>query len=340
MLKRFILPAVVLGIILLVGTTGYLIIGGNQYTLLDAIYMTVITIATIGYSEIIDLTNNPGGRVFTMFIAFTGIGVLAYIMSSLTAFIVEGELTRAFRRRRMEKLAQQLTGHYIICGGGFVATNIMNELMSTKRLCVLIDNVVEKGARLGSKTVDVFIEGDATDDAVLQKCGVSTAAGLFAVTPDDNLNLVICLTARSLKNSLRIVSQCNDIKNTDKLKHAGANAVVSPGYIGGLRMASEMVRPTVVTFLDTMLRDSKAGLRVEEMAAPDTLVGKKIGELGLKRFREALLLAVTGKDGWTYNPDDEFRISPGNTLVFMTTVSERIELSKVFEMGANKGVAS
>jgi len=340
MLKRFILPAVILGAILFIGTIGYMLIGGSRYTPLDALYMTVITIATIGYSEIIDLSNSPGGRIFTMMIAFTGIGVLAYTMSSLTAFIVEGELTRAFRRRRMENLAQTLKDHYIVCGLGLVGTNIVNELRATHRPCAVVDISPEKADLGRKKQFEVQIEGDATDNETLHKAGIAAAKGLFAVTSDDNMNLVICLTAKHLNPGLRIVSQCNDLKNFDKLKHAGADAVVSPVYIGGLRMASEMVRPTVVTFLDKMLRDSKAGLRVEEMAIPDSLAGKKLGELGLKRFREALLLAVTGKDGWTYNPEDEYHLASGNTLVFMTTVAERLELAKVFEMTENKGAST
>ncbi len=337
MLKRFILPAGILGAILVIGTVGYTIIGGGNYSILDALYMTVITVATIGYSEIIDLSASPGGRVFTMLIAFSGIGVLAYIMSSFTAFIVEGELTRAFRRRRMEHLAQTLKDHYIVCGLGLVGTNIVNELRTTSRPCIVIDISPVKADLREKKQFEVLIEGDATDNEILNKAGIGAAKGLFAVTSDDNMNLVICLTAKQLNPNLRIVSQCNELKNSDKLKHAGADAVVSPVYIGGLRMASEMVRPTVVTFLDKMLRDSKAGLRVEEMPVPDSLASKKLGDLGLKRFREALLLAVTGKDGWTYNPDEEYRLTPGSTLVFMTTVAERIELAKVFEMVENKG---
>jgi voltage-gated potassium channel len=239
----------------------------------------------------------------------------------------------------MEHLAQSLKDHYIVCGLGLVGTNIVNELRTTRRPCVVIDISAEKADLNEKKQFEVLIEGDATDDDTLNKAGIASARGLFAVTSDDNMNLVICLTAKHLNPNLRIVSQCNDLKNSDKLKHAGADAVVSPVYIGGLRMASEMVRPTVVTFLDRMLRDSGAGLRVEEMAVPESLAGKKLGDLGLKRFREALLLAATGKDGWTYNPDDEYRLAAGSTLVFMTTAAERIELAKVFQMTTNRGAS-
>ncbi len=331
MVKRFILPAAILIAILLIGTIGYSLIGGSGYSLLDAIYMTVITIATIGYSEVIDLSNNPGGRVFTMLIAFTGIGVLAYIMSSLTAFIVEGELSRAFRRRRMENLAQTLKDHYIVCGIGLVGSNIVKELQITKRPYIVIDIAPEKADRNNARQFEVVIEGDATDSDILNKASVGGAKGLFAVTSDDNMNLVICLTARHLNPRLRIVSQCNELKNSDKLKHAGADAVVSPGYIGGLRMASEMVRPKVVTFLDTMLRDSKGSVRVEEVEVPVSMAGVSLKALDLKRHRDALLLAIIGSCGWIYNPDEEYRLEAGNTLIFMTSVTDRIELTRVFQ---------
>jgi voltage-gated potassium channel len=210
-----------------------------------------------------------------------------------------------------------------------VGTNIFNELRATRRPCVVVDISPQKANIEGKKQFEVLIEGDATDNEILQKAGISTARGLFAVTSDDNMNLVICLTAKHLNPTLRIVSQCNDLKNSDKLKHAGAHAVVSPGYIGGLRMASEMVRPKVVTFLDTMLRDSKAGLRVEEVEVTEALAGKSLKDLDLKRHSDALLLAATGKSGWHYNPKDDYRLEAGDTLVFMTSAADRIELDKI-----------
>ena len=332
MLKRFTFPAVILGIILVVGTTGYLFISGGKSSVVDCLYMTVITVATIGYSEIIDLSGNPGGRIFTMFIAFTGIGVLAYIMSSFTAFIVEGELTTAFRRRKMEHQARTITGHYIVCGLGLVGANIVDELRATGRQCVIIDSSSEKTDLNNLSNGEILLQGDASDNDTLVKAGIQNAAGLFAVTADDNLNLVICLTAKHLNNNCRIVSQCNDMKNADKLRRAGADAVVSPSYIGGLRMASEMVRPTVVTFLDTMLRDPKASLRVEEVDVPPTFTGKTIKDLELKKFRDSLLLAVANTSGWTYNPEDSRRLDNGDKLIFMTTISDRTALNRFFQI--------
>ena len=160
--------------------------------------------------------------------------------------------------------------------------------------------------------------------------GIEKARGLFAVTNDDNQNLVIMLTAKQLNPKVRLVARCNEIKNSEKMRKSGAHAVVSPGYIGGLRMASEMIRPAVVTFLDTMLRDREKCLRVEEVAVPESLVGKALSTLNLKKYPDLLLLAVRANSDWVYNPAEDYVIKSQNTLVFMTTPEERNKLEKIF----------
>jgi voltage-gated potassium channel len=330
--RRFFWAGVILIAIVLIGTVGYWFIGGRQYSFVDTLYMTVITITTIGFEEVINLSGNPGGRIFTIFIAISGIGIMAYIVTNLTALVVEGELTESFRRRRMEKIAGNYRDHYIVCGLGSVGCCIADELHATKRPHVIVDtnkeNIVKHLESLQDK---VFIEGDATDSNVLLKAGVEKAAGLFAVTGDDNQNLVVSLTAKQLNPKLRIVARCSDMRNGEKMKKAGADAIVSPNAIGGLRMASEMVRPTVVSFLDIMLRDTGMNLRVEELPVPQSFVGQPISALNLKRFCHALLLAVKTKDDWVYNPSESYVIDTRNTLVFMTTPEGRDELAKFFK---------
>jgi voltage-gated potassium channel len=137
--KKFIWAGIVIAAVLLTGTFGYWFIGGRQYSLLDTLYMTVITIATIGFTEVIDLSHNPGGRIFTMIIAVIGIGTFAYIFTNLTALVVEGELSKSFRRRRMEKMIERFQNHYIVCGIGRVGFHIVNELNATKRPHVIVD---------------------------------------------------------------------------------------------------------------------------------------------------------------------------------------------------------
>jgi voltage-gated potassium channel len=327
--RRFAWAGAIMIAIILIGTVGYWFIGGRQYSFVDTLYMTVITITTVGFEEVIDLSGNVGGRIFTMFIAISGIGIMAYIVTNITALVVEGELTESFRRRRMEKTAGTYEGHYIVCGVGRVGCYIANELHATKRLHVIVDvNRKSIETSLESFRDEVFIEGDATDSNTLLRAGVEKAAGLFAVTGDDNQNLVVSLTAKQLNPHLRVVARCNDIRNTEKMKKAGADAVVSPNAIGGLRMASEMVRPTVVSFLDTMLRDREKNLRVEEVPVPESFAGQPISALNLKRFSHALLLAVKTGEDWVYNPSESYVIDQKNTLLFMTTPEGRDELAE------------
>ena len=333
MYKKYIWCLIILVAIVIIGSIGYWLISGGGYSVVDYVYMTVITITTIGFGEVIDLAGNPGGRIFTIFIALAGIGVLAYVLTSATATVVEGNLTKSFRRRRMEKIAEKAKGHYIVCGMDWAGLHIVQELRETKRPHIIIEisqNKIEKSLETFPKST--FIEGDATDNDTLIKAGIERAAGLFAVLGDDNQNLVICFSARHLNPGLRIVAQCTEMRNQDKMKQAGADSIVSPGYISGMRMASEMIRPTVVSFLDRMMRGRDEALRVEEIAIPKSLAGKPFSSLNLKKYPRTLILAVKKGDNWIYNPSrNECTIDIDDKIIVMTTPEERQELEKGLE---------
>lgn len=333
MRNKYVWSGIILVGIVLAGTVGYWLIGGGRYPFFDCLYMTVITITTIGYGEVIDISGNIGARVFTIFIMIAGIGVLAYLLTNVTALIVEGELTKSFRRRRMEKMAGKANGHFIICGVGWAGLHIINELRETKRSHVIIDvdkSKVDKS--LQAMTDEIFIEGDATDNDILLKAGIEKATGLFAVTGDDNQNLVISLTAKQLNPAVRVVAQCNETRNIEKMKKAGAAAVVSPGYISGMRMASEMIRPTVVGFLDNMMHGEDVSLRVEEIPVPPTFAAKSLASLNLKDYPHTLLLAVKKGKDWVYNPSrSDYIVEAENRLIVMTTPEERRNLEKAMQ---------
>jgi voltage-gated potassium channel len=329
LLRRFIWPGAALIAVLVIGTVGYRFLGGPEYSFLDTFYMTVITISTIGFGEIINVSAIPAGRIFTIFIAVAGVGVLFYIITHFTALIVEGELTKSFRRSKMEKKAKNHKNHYIICGIGELGQHIVNELTATKRPHVMVDVSRENLDKVSEVVKDgVFIEGDATDNNTLLKAGIKEASGIFATLGDDNQNLVVALTAKQLNPGIRVVARCNELKNSDKMQKAGADAVISPSLIGGLRMASEMIRPTVVSFLDTMLRDREKNLRVEEVSVPDSLIGKNLASLRLDRFPGILLLALKTREEWTYNPPHDCVIRPKSTLIFIGGPEDRCELER------------
>jgi voltage-gated potassium channel len=331
--RRLLGGTLVLAGILWAGTFGYWLLTGRQHSLLDCLYMTFITITTIGFGEIIDLSHLPAGRVFTMLVGLSGIVTATFIFTSLTAFIVEGELTESFRRTAMEKKVRNLRGHYIVCGIGAVGLEILQELLATRRPCVAVDPNAEQLRRLGERFPEaLYLLGDATDNDTLLAAGIVHAEGLFAATHDDNLNLAICLTARQLNGTAAVVTRCRELKNAAKMAAAGAEKVVSPSHIGGLRMVSEMVRPTVVSFLDIMLRDQDKNLRVEELAVGSGY--PTIAALQLQKYPNTLLLAVQTPTGWIYNPPGAQPLAPGHRLVVMTTPWERDVLSQHLQAGS------
>jgi voltage-gated potassium channel len=333
LLRRLRVATLALLLVIAGGTAGYYWVSGQRYSFIDCLYMTFITITTIGYGEIVDLSHNPAGRVLTMGIALAGIGTLTYLLSSLTAFIVEGNLSESFRSRKMEKKADFLDDHYIVCGAGQVGAYIVHELRATRRDCILIDTKNEPLEHLFATMPDlVYFHADATDGDVLNAAGLSRAAGLFAATGDDNQNLVIALTARQINPRTTIIARCADMKNVAKLKTVGASAVISPSFIGGLRMASEMIRPTAVSFLDAMLRETDRNLRIEEIAIHEK--GKTLGDLGLEQYANTLLLAIREPDGWVYHPKPDHVLGEQSRLVVMTTPQDRQAMERRFNVAS------
>jgi len=326
--KAFRNPLLMFLLVLIVGSVGFWIVSDFKATPLDCVYMTFITVATIGFGETIDLSQSPGGRVFLMFIATIGIANVTYATSKLTAFIVEDDLNEALRRRRMQDRIDKLKQHYIICGIGRVGTNVAHELHVTERRFVAVEDA--------QPAIDVFLEkypksialhGDSSDDEVLQRAGIERAAGLFAVTGDDGKNLLITLSAKQLNPAIRVVARCHEVRNIDKLKRVGADAIVSPDFTGGMRIASSMVRPAVVGFLDEMLRSDNR-LRVEEILIPAGFERRSLGEL-VTASRDYILLAVKSQDHWQFNPPPEFKLGPGNTLVVMVNPEGRGALERM-----------
>ncbi len=324
------------GLILIVfatGVVGFTLIGGEDHGVVDAIFMTAITLTTVGYGETIEVSQTPGGALFTTVLLFAGVGSFVYFFSNLTAFMVEGSLDRMLWRRKMKRAIENLDGHYIVCGAGATGAHIVKELLQTERPFVLIDSDEERTRELFEEFEARFpvVIGDATDDDTLKEAGIERARGLTSCISSDKDNLIVTVSARLLNPDLRIVSRCIDEKVTRKVRQAGAAAVVSPNMIGGLRMVSELIRPTVVSFLDIMLRDNKR-LRVEEYPVEEgsALAGMSVGDLRSKKIADVLIVAVSRPDGsWTYNPDDAEVLAPGEGLIFMGTPASREAMQRL-----------
>lgn len=311
-------------IVTAVGIVGFSLVDPSA-GLIRAFYMTAITLTTVGYGEEIPV-DTDGARIFTAVLILFGMGATLYFVSTVTAFLLEGQLGHVFRRRKMQRDLASMSGHMIVCGGGPTAIYTTAELATVKRDVVwVVGSKDELDDPVGHRPDVPTVVGDPTDDQVLVAAGVERAGGLVACSESDNENVVITLTARQLNPRIRIVSRLLDVDQESKMRKVGANAVVSPQHIGGLRLASELIRPTVVDFLDTMLRDRDKNLRIDEIFIPEgaNAEGKAMREVGLEDFPGILILAVRSSDGdWIYNPPRVDTITSGTSLIFLGSPEE------------------
>jgi voltage-gated potassium channel len=332
-IKRIRIAIVLFLIVFIVGVAGFKIFGGRDWSFLDSAYMTVITVSTVGFGEVHDLNGNMPARIFAFVYIIISLGTIAFAVTSITAFVVEGELKDILGRRKMDKDIARLKDHYIVCGSDETAQTIVRELLQTKRPFVLVDASLEKIQKLMGTDSFLFIQGDPAEDGILLKAGIERARGVLLSLPADEANLYVTVTARSLNPKIRIVAKGIDIKSHAKMERAGADYVVSPTHIGGMRMASQMIRPAVVTFLDTMLKGREEGLRVEEIEVGkgSALAGRTVGQSRIREKTRALLVAIKrpGSAGYEFNPMDETLINEKDALIFIATPENLRELSEI-----------
>lgn len=330
--RRLLYALLTLVSVVAIAVAGYRILGGDKVGFLQALYMAVITLAGVGYGEIVDTSHNPALRVFNMFVVLIGVTLTVYVFSVVTAFLVEGEIRNIFWRRRMERRISELKDHYIVCGLGDTGRYCIDELTKTETPFVAVDNHPDNVKRFqehASKYDLLYVIGDAADASVLDEAGIASAKGLIAALPSDKDNLVVTVMAHQQNAALRIVARCTDLKFAERLIKAGANATVSPNHIGGLRMASEALRPHVVGFLDLMLKERSRTLRVEEIHIPEggAWVGLSMTDLDLRHRYHLLPMAVKThgdeKDPkFLFDPPDSYHLSAGDVIVAMGDVHE------------------
>ncbi|HEV8438354.1 MAG TPA: potassium channel protein [Methylomirabilota bacterium] len=311
--SRFATIVLLLSAVMTLGTLGYMLI--ERWSAFDALYMTVITVASVGFGEVHPLS--LAGRAFTMALIVVGLGTVAYGLSTITAFWVEGNLLHLWENRKMERRISELRDHIVVCGGGETGRHIAHELTRTRTPFVIIDIDARQETalqKLGRELL--YIIGDATEGDVLRTARVETARGLIACMPSDKDNLFTLLTAREINPRVRLVSGVNSDDTRGKLLRAGADAVVSSRAIGALRLASEMVRPHVVSFLDSMLREPGA-VRVQEIAVGPAGAGKSLGEVQLQQRVGIVVFALrSAKDRHHhYNPPLEHTLEAGDVLI-------------------------
>ena len=285
------------------------------------VYMTVISLTTVGYGETVPVEGHPHMMVFTTLLLLGGIGVLTYSFGAFTAFLLEGTLNDVFWRRKMTRKLNDLDEHFIVCGAGETSHTAIRELHRTKRDFVVVD-VNDEVLKEAAREFDIcVVAGDATDDETLKAAGIDRARGLLASLPTDKDNLFLVVTARQLNDRMRIVSKVTDPVNNEKFLKAGADDLASPQVIGGLRLVSQLIRPSVVTFLDLMLREKDKAMRIEEvqMGAESEHVGRNLRELALRQKFKVQVLAVQpkGLEKFNYTPDPDEPIAEDTTLVIL-----------------------
>lgn len=314
-MKRFRLRIALLLLLLIIlfGTVGYTVI--EDMKPFDAFYMTLITISTVGFSEIAPLTQ--AGRLITVIIIVSGISLLSYTLGQMARVLIEGELREILGRRKLVKQIADLQNHFIICGYGRIGEAICHDLAEDEIPFIVIEHDERKIGKLESQRY-LYLDGDAANERTLLDAGLEKARGLVTAVASDADNVFITLTAKELRPDIFILSRAGDLKNEKKLLRAGANRVVSPYNLGGSRMAQILKKPTVIDFLDTALTRRGLDLKLEELIFPEHsyLVGKTILQSNLRRDFGVIILAIKkAHAGMVFNPGPSSLIEAGDLLI-------------------------
>jgi voltage-gated potassium channel len=304
--------------VIALGTLGYSSI--EEWSAFDALYMTVITLATVGFKEVQPLS--PEGKFFTIVLIISGTGMIAYTLSCLLQFTLEGQLRIILGRKKLESRISKLRDHYIICGFGRIGHRICREFQSRPTPFVVVEKDSDHLERLNREGY-LYVEGDATDDETLQAAGVAHAKSLITAVTSDTDNVYITLTARGLNPKLFILARAGEEGSEKKLMRAGASKVVSPYTIGANRMAQAILRPSVVDFIELATTSEHLELQIEEIAIADSsvLVGKTLIDSGIQQNMGIIIVGIKQTDGqMAFNPPQSKVIEPNSVLI---TLGER-----------------
>lgn len=348
--SRLVTAFVSVALLVFLGSAGYWLLGRLHYAgvlkpltdhpwdALDCLYMTVITVSTVGYGEVLPIGNLPLVRLYTIGLVLISALLVAYSVSSATAFLVNGDLQRLLLRRRTMRDIARLRGHQIVCGCGVTGRVIIDELIALGMRVVVIDVEEERLDQVREIRGLLTIQGDATQDEILLEAGVEHASGLAAALRDDKDNLFVIISVRQLNPGIRIVSQASATGVQAKLLRAGADGAVASSYVGGLRLVSQLVRPAVVNFLDLMLRQRESPVRFAEVEIGPEWDGRTLGELSIERRVGLPVLALhSGAETCVFNPGPEVSLIAGARLITMGPLERVNELERL--VGDRDGAA-
>ena len=314
-------------VILLLGSIGYMVFEGRE--LLDAIYMTIVTVSTVGYGDLVPMS--PGGKVFTILLIVVGVGYVLYMFSYVVEVMVEGGFREYLGKRQMKKGLMKMRDHYIVCGHGRIGQVICQTLHENNLSFVVIDNdpkEIEEVKRKGF----FEIRGNAAEDAILVKAGIKRARGLISVVESDAENVYVTLTAKGLNPDVKILVRSSGAPGAEiKLMRAGADKVISPYFLGGRRMAQYIVRPNVTDFLELTMYTSTLGLSLEEILITEKAPcsGKTLVESGIRKEHDIIVIGVKPSEGeMLFNPKPDTVIHTGDILIVLGEKDQIMQLTK------------
>jgi len=325
--SHLIIMVLLSALLLVFGTSGYMLIEG--WSLIDALYMTVITLATVGFGEV--HPTSEAGRIFTIVLIILGVGFCLYVVGYILQFLVEGRIRIILGRRKLDQQISQLKNHYIVCGYGRMGRGLCRYLAQKLLNFVVIEQNPDRIAAMDEDGI-LYVLGDSTGEANLTKAGIVRASTLMAVLGSDAANVFLVLTARRRNPELFIVARANESETKDTLYAAGANVVVSPYEIGARRMAHAILRPTVIHFLELAFADESADIQIEEIWVNNrsNLVDLTLQESGIRQDLNLIVIAMKKDDGSIlFNPLAGSRIEAGDTLVVVGEAQNLIKLEKV-----------
>lgn len=326
--NRHLIVSIILSLaILIIGTVGYMII--EDWRFLDALYMTVITISTVGYREI----NQIGdvGRVFTILLVAIGVGFTLYVAAAVVQFMVEGRMRIILGRRRLDQKINRLKNHYIVCGYGRIGRVICRNLRRKPLDVVAIDKNPDLIPLMDEDGI-LYVAGDAADEASLIKAGINRAKGLVAALATDTDNVFLVLTARQLAPELTIIARASKEAVKSKLQAAGADSVESPYEMGAVSMAHHIIRPTVTNFLDLAFAHRRTDIQMEEIPVSESskLVNVQLKDSGIRQNFNLMIIAIKKPDGnMLFNPSFEAEIMPDDTVIAVGELENLQKLEKI-----------
>lgn len=314
--RKFILILIAFITIVLTGVFGYWLL--LDISFIDAIYMTAITLSTVGFGEVSQMTDTA--KLFTIGIIFSGLSVVGYAVTNIVAVFFEGEFKEAWRRKRMAGRIEHLKDHYIVCGAGDVGNTVIKHFIENNLDFVVLEKSEDKTNELVALDV-LAMNDDATNEEALIKAGVERAKGVICTLASDADNVFTVLTARQLNPKLYIIAKAIEENTHKKLKKAGADNTISPNEIGGTRIASMIIRPSVISFLDIITRADKVTLDLEEVliSQGSVLIGKSLKDARIPE-RTGLIVMAIKKKGMTtlsFNPSSSQILDDGDTMIVL-----------------------